>query len=373
MASHLVRTLGFNSGKTGHITIDSLRKGKFTISTNISEVRQAISKLNPKAQMPRTDIGLVLYSTEEVGVQNSPIKQTQIVLVVGGYTKMVSTAGSPTSYGIGASAPSFIPIVTITSILSQIMTSEMISLAIPLATEEFIRRAGWLKPYTRFDKKNPSMNLGHLILGDNGKPFFIENMTMLLEFARTHIGKPHLAIDVTDGVPRIPGIEGLRYGNDAVQRGIARFLNVDAKVTMGDMVSNRYLEFIGEISSSGEDTRNIDYLTLIANGVTDMNILLRYLYISNEPQKRLELVSKSYEVKSLYTNVCVVLDAAYIDAMSAKVAEKFRPLWENINAPENNIGSLGTGNGANFQLSPVFGANTVGNSWNGANFNLFGG
>jgi hypothetical protein len=371
-SAHIVSMMKLASGEIGHITINSLSKGKYSVSTNIGDVKEAIKRFNPKSTMPRTDIGLVLYANEEIGVANNQgpaIRQATPILVIGGYTSFVSTAGAPNSYALGNNSPSFLAIATITSILSPIMTSEMISLAIPLATEEFIRLNGWLKPFTKFGKKDP--NLGSLVPDEKGKPFFIEDMTTLMDFASKNIARPYLAVDVTDGYARIPGIEGLRYGTDSVQKGIARFLGITETQAAGDLVFQRFPEYIGEIVENGADTREVDYINLVAAGANDLNTLLRYLYIPSEPHRRAELISKHYEIKTLYSNVRVVLNAEYIDKLSSLVASGFRPLWEQ-SMVENNIGALGTGQGNAFATGPSFGIGATGNGWNGFTMNPFG-
>ena len=373
MFTHITSVLKLSGGELGQITINSFAKGRFSISTNINDVRENIKKFNPKALMPRTDIGLVLYLTEEVGAPQGyggqPVKRSTPILVIGGYTSFVSTAGTSNSYAIGNNAPGYLAIVKMTTIASPLMSTEMISLAIPLATEEFIRRNGWLKPYTKFGKKDP--NLGSLIPDEKGKPFFIDNMTTLMDFATKNIAKPYLAIEVTDGYARIPGIEGLRYGTDAVQKGIANFLGVPESQTSGELVYQRFCEYIGEITETGTDTREVDYINLIAAGASDLNMLLRYLYIPSEPHKRAELIARNYDIKALYTNATIVLNADYVDNLSTAVAAKFRPLWEQ-NVVENNIGVLGTGNGNNFSSGPAFGIGPVSGGWNGFTMNPFG-
>lgn len=370
MATHIINVFKFAIGTFGQITIDSLRKGRYTVSTNITEVRDAIKRFNPKSTMPRTDIGIVLYAKEEVGgVGNQPgVTQSTPILVIGAYTNIVSTAGTSASYTIGNNSPSFLPIVTITSILSQVMTPEIISIAIPLATDDFIRRNGWLRNYTKFSKKDA--NLGALTPDEKGKPYFIDNMSVLLEFYTKHLSRPFLAIDITDGYARIPGIEGLRYGTDIVQRGIAKFLNLNESEAAGEIVYQRFCEYIGELEN-GTDSREVDYLNMVAKGVTDMNQLLRYLYIPSEPHHRAQLINKSCDMKSLYTNVRVVLNPEYIDRISAYVATKFNPIWENC-VVENNLGNLSINGGNQFAIGPTFGMGGMSQRWNGFVTNPFG-
>jgi hypothetical protein len=376
MATHIVDIFTMANNSLGSITVDSFRTGRYSISTNLTEVRDVIRRFNPKAVMPRTDIGFVLYYTEDVPVAGAAtIKSTEPILVVGAYTNFISSANSPNSYALGVNTPSFMSVVSITSILSPFPTPEMIALAIPLAAEEFIRRNGWLKPYTKFGQNDP--NLGSLILDEGtGKPFFIENMNVLVDFVKNNISRPYLAIDVTDGHARIPGIESLRYGDSnagsSVRKGVARLLGITEDKAAGNMVFQRFIEYIGELAN-GDDSRNVDYINLVAAKYTDMNILLRYLYVGAEPQIRASIISKIYDMKSLYTNARIVLDAQYVDYLSDAVVRHIRPMWDNANLPENNIGALGTGAGNEFRLGPVFGTGGAASAgWSGFTSNPFG-
>jgi len=372
MALHIARCLRMRTGAIPDLTIANLQAGKFSISTNVRDVRDAVEKFNPKVVQPRVDGGIVLYINEEFGTngQGGGMRVPEPILVLGGYTNFVSAVNTPGAYNIGAQTPAFVSLVTITTILSPFMCPEMIALAIPLATEHFIRMNGWLAPYTKFGKKDP--NLGALIADENDKPCFIENINELYGFVREHIQPPHISFDVTDGQARIPGIEGLRYDDTALQGAIGKFLGVQVTPQRDAMVIERFQEYTGEINGT-TDSRSIDYLSLVASGVKDPNLLLRYLYVAAEPQTRASLISSIADMETLYSNCRVVLNSQYVDWLSEAVAQNFRPLWENSNVPENVIGALGAGTGNQFKAGPAFAMGVSGTGFAGFRTSPFGG
>ena len=150
------------------------------------------------------------------------------ILAVGGYTKFVNVAGSQYAPQAIGSQQNHYPIVTITSIASNVLTEGMITMALPLAADAFIKREGWLAPYSKFGKDDP--NLGSLILGDDDKPFFIETRSQLDEFRMRYLQAPYLAVDVTDGRVRIPGIDNFVYDPRSIKTSVGNFLNLPPEV-----------------------------------------------------------------------------------------------------------------------------------------------
>lgn len=381
MATFISNLLTVNSGGIGNIGIDSLQSGKYSISTDISDVRKAIKKFNPKATMPRTDIGLVLYATQEYsqGYNNKARHRDSAVLVVGAYTSFVR-ASKGQVYNLNPNQPApkdFFSVVTITSVFSPIMAPEMLSLALPLASGVFIGYNGWIKPYQRFSKTD--QNLGNLIINEKtGKPFSIKDNTALNDFINTKIYAPFLAMDITEGLPRIPGVDDLCFNDQsAIQSGIMKFLGGAASrdYTAMPLVHNeKYREFIGEVGIDSTDSRCVDYMTLITDGIISDPIMLEpYLHMTlPDPQHRAQLIAKTYtDLEVLYTNTRVIFDSAAVEAFGSDLSSRFKPLLDQANAPEYMACGLTNGAGNTYGSTSMFNTGVGGNYFNGSASNPF--
>ncbi len=381
MATFISNIMLVQTGTVGDITIDALQTGKYSISTDINDVRAAIKKFNPKATAPRTDIGLVLYATKEFqqGYGAKPQRRDSVVLVVGGYTSFVR-APKQQMFNANPNMPApkdFFSVVTITSVFSPLMATEMLSIALPLASGVFIGYNGWAKPYQRFGKND--QNLGNLLINEkNGKPFVIKDNASLSEFINTKIYAPFLAMDVTEGLPRIPGVDDLCFNEySAVQKGIMKFLAGAATndYTAKPMVqAEKYREFIGEVGIDRDDSRCVDYLTLITDGVlSDPNMLEPYLQMAlPDPQHRAQLIAKTYtDLEILYTNTRVIFDSEYVTSFGRDLSSRFKPLLDQANAPEYQACGLTNGAGNNYGMGTMFNSATAGNFFQGGNVNPF--
>lgn len=349
MKTTIVQTFAGRSVIQGEIKL-SMFDGKFTVDNRLSVVKMEHAKLNPKNTAPRIDYGFVLYKNESVG-NNRIASAPTPVLVVGGYTRFVHR---PSRGGIGGDLRCIVPIPTITTITSPLMTDAMIAMAIALATEDFIRYRGWLRPYDRFEKNYP--NLGNFVLVDK-KPQFIKSKEALEEFVATYMFKPHLAVSVTDGLPRISGLASLPSGGDKIKKALSLFLNSnDKEIFANDIVGRVITSYIGELSD-GQDSRTMDYLNVLAQGVFDFSRALKLLHIPTKPDATIQIISESADVTSLYVDRSCILNDAYVNRISKTVAKVLHPLFSNIAMVDNNVGSLGlTGN--EFGDDPIFTSGT---------------
>lgn len=374
MAAHIARVFQGQVNKTvQQMNVSSFGGVQFSISTNIQQVRDYLTKLNPQASLPRTDIGFVLFmqAPRQVvqGVPQSKEREYIPILAVGGYTKFVNIAGS--QYGMYNKA-NHVPIVTITSISSSVMSDSMITLALPLAADAFIKREGWIMPYTKFGKEDP--NLGSLALDENDEPIFIETRGQLEEFRHTHLQPPFLAIDVTDGRARIPGIERFVYTPEVAKERVSSFLNLPPIPTNHpEIVHNHTKEYIG-IVNQDIDSRTVDYPTLVSKGVKDFSKIAHFLHLPNDPTVRPSQVLEMYnDYIPAYSNVSVVLDANFITTIASAVSQVLNVTWDAAGAfVDNNVAGLIGNQGNNFQgFSPIGGFGYQ--AWAPGSFNPFGG
>ena len=379
MATHLASIFNSHLKQDMIPTIDTIANGKFSISTDVIKVREAIDQLYPKATTPRTDIGLVVYYNERVENTTGygPKFQTREtpVLVVGGYSRFFSAYEfTNNNEGInamnmmnGVKRKPFIGSCALTSILSPFMAPEMLALAIPLATAHMVQRHGWITPYLSFNKKEP--NLGSLIPTESGKPYFAENIDKLMEHISNNINTPlYMSIDVTDGLPRIPGIEEFKYSdcgglNSRITEATANFFGVTREQAQNNITCNTIREYIGEFDN-GKDTRCVDHINMAANGIVDMKILMRLMAVGVDPSSKQHTIAEYWKTDTLYGNVHVTLNHQYVESLGATVASRFKPLWDNmVHTPDNNIGNLAALSGNQFQAADAFGMGMQDTNW----------
>lgn len=336
------------------MNINTFSRREFDTSHDLNDVEDAFRKLYPKEVLPRIDCGIVIYRNSNAGnndgaLRNIPGKM-QPVAVVTAYTKF----GVRDSHDavLNNDTKRIVPVVTISGIMSPFMNNETLAMALPVAVEEFIRYNGWLRPYTKFGKKD--LNLGCLIPNDKGVPGHVKDRNELDRMMQMFVTKPHLAIDIADGLPRIPGIASLVDGGQAIKDAICNFLNVDTENGKGELTLNKKLnEYIG-VFGAGIDTRSVDFPGVMKSGPSDPAAYVGLLDMNPDPEKRIELIAKHFDdVRALYNCTTVVFNDKYLESLSASVAKTFRPVFERRMTISNDIGNLGLG-GNEWGTTPIF-------------------
>lgn len=331
----------------------SMFDGKFTVDNRLSVVLSEYNKLNPKATRPRIDYGFVLYKNDTSG-KNKLASSPTPILVVGGYTRFVHRNNR--TGGFGNDRRCVVPIPTITTFMSSLMTDAMVALGIALATEDFIRYRGWLRPFYNFDKNSNAPNLGNFRLVDK-KPKPLKNKEELEAFVETYMYKPHLAVSVTDGLPRISGLSSLPGGGDKIKRALSLFLNSNDKQIFDAEITGRVIPSYAGVLSDGQDSRVMDYLTVLSNGVADLSRAIPLLHIHSKPETTLQIISEITDVKSLYVDRMCILNDRYVNRISKTVAKVLHPMFANVMFVDNNVGNLGL-EGNDFGDDPIFTSNT---------------
>lgn len=363
MANHIERTmLAMTTGIVDDISLASFEGNYFRVNQNVLVGKELIDSLNPQASRPRTDITAVLEMAD--GRTNANGEKTWLpMLAVGGYTKFVDQGGQ--QFGMRAPGAKILPIVTITGVYSNIPSDSLLSMALPMAVVAFIMREGYLQPFTRFGKDE--VNLGNLILGEDDKPVNLESPAQLAGFCRDILAAPALAIDITNGRARIPGLESIHYDPDRMHTRIAQFLGLDPNAAeVKNILFNEYQEFIG-LTSDGQDSRYVDHLNLVAQKV-DYRKCRDMLYIPSDPKARGQQISEFAEYTPLFRNICCVLNANYIKQLGTMFS-KMQVQWEG-NYIDNAGCDLSNLN-ATYQGMPNFGAQAS-NPWGPQNFNPYG-
>lgn len=316
MAAFIINAMKtLSNDDSANIGIDQLRNLNIHAITSIDFVRKVVQKFSPHKVPDRDDIGVVLCF--EPSVKMNPYNKNESdwipFLAITGFTRILC----PEEANSGGK---FVPIPTITNIVSAIPNASLLSIALPLAVDAFITQNIWTRPYMTFATGKP--NLGNLNVDPtSGAPFFVDTNAAFHNFINTFMTPPFLAVDITDGRARPVGIDMLDGMLDRLLNRINRFFNMSGD-TLGRIATRpgtsgiltKFYNYTGTYQTNGEikDTRFVDYLNM-ASILTNPNReeMIKLLNQKNQPNIHLELVRSFYpdNVRSLYTTTTIVLDA----------------------------------------------------------------
>lgn len=261
-------------------TISVLGDSQYSIDPDVNGVRAYVNNLNPSNVAPRIDIGFLIYAKQPRRNNSMPIgpfEDMRPIAAVGGYTEMLKSKDQ-------TGMVKYLPMVHITSIASDIPLPGIVPLCITIAADQFISTGRWIQQFSSFQKGKP--NLGQLSQDPNDpKKLWFATDPMTLETWRMANCLPAvLAVDVVEGTARIPAVADYGYLPKAanVYEQIHKFFG--ARIQF-DRTQSPYLihatDFIGvygDRSGNLVDSRNMDYVTLLADGSQDAatQILLEY-------------------------------------------------------------------------------------------------
>lgn len=341
MANHIARCLMVTSQKAAfEMNIATLGNEQFTVSLDQGAVSAFVRQYAPQATVARDDVGVLVSVSRRTGRMNTFTNKEEYentpILALTAYTKILVNNNQ------------FIPVATISDIVASIPHRGLIAVAMAVAADALISRQAYLRPYTKFSKD--SMNLGNLIPGADGHMWAAADMNQTNEFIAKYMTPPFLAIDVTEGRARIPGIDAMLANNGAVMaREISAFLGVD--VTGIPAVINQTMEYTGITKTVDGlvDSRKIDYLYLASKGVKDIGAISSFLYPVQDPRSRIQQVTEHQtDTVPLYTTWTCVLNAPFVVAIGTCIAQGARLTYDStMRAIDYNIQQLLTSQGAN--------------------------
>jgi hypothetical protein len=342
--SNAFKTLG--GSDAANITVDALKDLKISIVTNIDAVRAYIRQISPHAVPARDDIGILLCIDEpKKNTLNGYTEVEQIpFMAITGYTRIMNPQDAATGM-------KFVPIPTITDIVSAIPNPSLLAMALPLAADAFICKSLWCRPYSTFRAGQP--NLGNLMMDPSTKkPCFTDSAESFHAFIRNYMVNPFLAIDITEGRARPLGIDHLINNAEAIMSNIKSFLTTKNPVVGQTMTFEpagqqvwimQFANFTGTYMEKGQvkDTRCVDYLELAAK-VTDHKRIDHLLLQPSQPQVKIENIRGIYPeaTKSLYVTTTIVLNAPIVAGMASALTSIIKL---NYDMPQNgnyNIASL---------------------------------
>lgn len=315
MASFILNAIN-SCVKGDQLSIESLRTDRFSVITRKDAVDEWVAKNSPHAVPARNDIGILLCIDVPTGTMNrfnQPEVDQQPFMAITGYTRILS----PEDTGAGK----FIPVATITDVISKIPNQSLMALAISVAADAFIMQSLWSRPYASFAQKDQP-NLGNLYSDPNTKePYFIKSVEDFHRFVNESLLRPFLAVDITEGRARPVGIDALVFQDERVKfvNTLQTFLGAPNYGAFGQDILTRDIavwmcrNFTGVYSENGvvKDTRWVDYLRLVPTMANNLGKIRPLLRQPNVPEGRIQQIKDIFTegVENLYTTTTVVLDS----------------------------------------------------------------
>ena len=317
------------------MTVASIAGMQFYCTTNQQHVNSYINARSPHGVAPRADIGFLLLAyNPQSGKRQDPndLSAYLPIMAVTGYTEFVQL---PTQFGNVSANPQFVPFITISNIVSDMPSKSMIGMAIPIAVDAFITKAQWLRPYSMYNVNDP--NIGSLIeTKDTNQPYRVIDIGGRDEMIRNCLVPPQLAIDLTEGRARIPGLDRFRYKETAAITDIGNFFGLDLSKSANKAVIDAVQEYCGVVTVDGKlvDSRCIDYLSLAVH-IKDPSRIARFKGRRNDPHERAAQIREIFGDDALqlcYTSTKLVFDAGFVKFMAAQLQASLTIKYDTIAA-----------------------------------------
>jgi hypothetical protein len=362
MAAHLISVLRAPEVGAIDMTILSFANANNQVNTNVRTATDFARRFFPHAALPPCDIALTLLQPvprKGANFNGNEEKEMQPILTVTAQTRFVTRNVNNMPTLIGGPKP-IIPVVTITGVISPIKGPAIMTTAMILAAETFIKRGGWKQPYMTFGKDKP--NIGNLIPDATGKPMELTDHIQVETFIANYCDAPYLAYDQVDGKARIPCSDMISAAPSEFIGLISRFLGTrlgdNAQLLSGAPTK----EYIGTVDNGNIDSRTIDFLTLVAEGHMTADLaptIFRLLHNQADPTARGRIITEGlqYRYKAEYCNNRCILHAGLVSQMASAMSNSgISVRWDNAAQIDNNLSVFDGGANVYNGMSPV---NTV--------------
>lgn len=303
----------------------------FTVDVNPETARNFVESRNPHAVQPRADLGFTLYakSQRRSGPFSREFDDSRPIAAVTGYTEIWHSGDQ------GFTPGRYIATVHITNITSDLPLPGIIPLCLAIAADRFVDRRGWRHPFMSFQKGAGKPNLGNLSLDpkDNNKLWFQNSVKEMDDWiGQNMFQKPYLALDVSEGQVRIPAIaaygDSAKYPGKVYEQITSFFGNVplDRSVLPFNAMACAYVgQYGGDQRGRLLDSREMDYLNLVAGGGAQdpsTQLLLQY---HTDPAVRARLISeKTGTFRSLYRTQISILIPELLGALARVITDKIK-------------------------------------------------
>ena len=340
------------------LTVSDIKDMNFSINPNLEKVKSFIRNISPHGIMPAMDFGFtidIMMPKQQnqyfvTGFNQKAQYETKTIAAIVAKTNFLCNApgGMPGGFnpmggmGYGANMQYFLPVITITDIISAIKSPELLPLFLTLAQQTFIATGLWKEPFKNFGVKG-AINIGNLLENQQTHQLLEMSSSPDVEaFIATYCRPPIMALAVTEGRSRILGMEWLsdkQLCQGAID-AFNNFLDAGSQITI-DPVVMRYAEYTGTCSINGEmvDSRYVDYLHIVADNPNEAPNLKPLLMLTSNPMDRAKMIRNiSSDYKTKYITMNCALKAEVLNTMAGFISSNIRVQMDSANNAQNWIG-----------------------------------
>ena len=306
----------FLDSPSASVTIADFKGFEIVMSTNATEVQEFVDRNSMHTVLPRADVG----ATFKLLKPGEKLEEALPFGVMTGYTTFLSKP-SPTAFG--NVQPEFTPLFHM-EFHTGLCDPAMLCLFLIPGYEHYCDQYGWISQFDTFNVGET--NIGYLIPGEDGKPWFCPDRQHRDLFIRQYI--PHKAVGCLDcmtGRHQLPlalMLKGTPEANAAFRSRIARFLNIaDDPQLIPDPViyTAPIFEYTGVIYRDvAVDSRVVDYQFLVNTGVTNQMQLEPWTNYYGDPTIKPELFVEWFggNWEPRYQNNIKILNPAFLNLVS---------------------------------------------------------
>lgn len=306
----------------------TIRSENYTVDFDLASARAVEDQYSPHELRPRSTIGLTLRCSDRSNQSNvtnngfNDLEGSDIVFSAIGYVDFIEQPRATPD-----NKPKFWPEVVMTDITAPIPFKGVEILAFALWASAFSTEHRWRNQFSSFGTKEP--NLGHLLnptIFQMEKQARVQNQAELNAMVDNWINPALISVSVVEGRARLPAL--INYVDPTGTRGldqIKSFFGQSVPLN-GAAAFSHFINFVGTIGQTGgqlQDSRNVDFLQLMATEGSQNELSTRLLHrVPNNPGFRAEVIAeKTRTFRSLYEEHIVMFSAELTDWLALAVRQ----------------------------------------------------
>jgi len=319
-----------NTANSADSNLSVLNGLQFSIDPSVETARNFIQQNSPHAVQERIDLGFTIYAKTPRQDNNMPrlsIEESRPIAAVGAYVEI----WLPENQAYTTGTPKYAATVHITNITALLPIPGILPMCMAIAADQFIQQGRWLQPFMSFQKGKA--NLGNLSPDpqDPKKLWFAPTPDALYKWVGANMyTRPCLAVDVAEGRCRVPALAN--YGDykysGAVYDQIGAFfgnLPMNRNAPPFTVMAQTFCGQYGDQRAPGHlvDSRDLDYIKLLADGSQDQSARLLLQY-SSDPALRARVMSErtSGTFKSLYRTRISIITPDVLTLIASEIKSK---------------------------------------------------
>lgn len=312
------------------MNIETIKSSKFIINSSIERVNTFIRMQSPHGIPMAMDTGFTIdiqypsakQQTFMINQNNHNNMETMTLAAITAKISFVAdnAMANNTMFGsqFGGMTPQklFLPVITITDIVTIVKSPNLIPVYLCAAYKAFIQNGLWKATFKNFGVKN-AVNIGNLVENPTTHTLYEFSTEADVEaFINACCHSPIIVVATNEGRSRIPGIEW--FASDRSKDILGGLFNTFTSSNAFDpnkfsIVNYRYPEYIGYTIFNGEyvDSRYVDFLRMVRDNPNNALEFRPLLQLDGDPVNRVRMIrsfSPEFTTKYLVMNNVISFD-----------------------------------------------------------------